>query len=90
MHYLSRRNYKGYLLESRLHFRIHATRLSLGQISGEDPVSDTFNNGGELSPTREVTPNTPVKAGASFDSSGDNLTSIDDGTMNSNGATGIS
>lgn len=30
-------------MESRLHFRIHATRLSLSQLVEEDPVSESLS-----------------------------------------------
>ncbi|WAR24830.1 TT39B-like protein [Mya arenaria] len=80
------KNYKGYLLESRLHFRIHATRLSLSQMVEEDPVSESLSKDENEcpSPPREVTPmSSPVKE----------VSPLDDGPIPEstvvNGATGI-
>ncbi|KAL4235823.1 Tetratricopeptide repeat protein 39B [Mactra antiquata] len=62
----AKKNYKGYLLESRLHFRIHATRLSLSQMVDEDPVSENSNQDSSLS--REATQNSTLKESYSVDS----------------------
>ncbi|XP_052776395.1 tetratricopeptide repeat protein 39B-like [Mya arenaria] len=82
----AKKNYKGYLLESRLHFRIHATRLSLSQMVEEDPVSESLSKDENEcpSPPREVTPmSSPVKE----------VSPLDDGPIPEstvvNGATGI-
>lgn len=61
-----RKNYKGYLLESRLHFRIHATRLSLSQLVDEDPISDYSCHDTSLG--REATVHKPLKQTFSVDS----------------------
>ena len=49
-----RKQYKGYLLESRLHFRVHATRLSLSQFTdGEKLDADSTPI---ATPSTEVNP----------------------------------
>ena len=77
-----RKNYKGYLLESRLHFRIHATRLSLSQLLEEDPVSDTLSKEEE---SNQADDNLVNDITSSLDGDGDGAH-----VSKSNGATAMS
>ena len=88
--YFYRKNYKGYLLESRLHFRIHATRLSLSQLTEEEPGSDLLNEENESSSARKVTPDTPVKDATSFKTTEGDAANVDEGMSRTNGTMGVS
>lgn len=73
-----RKNYRGYTLESRLHFRIHAIHLQLNTLQNLD------------TPNSDSPPSTPIPSSPVQDRAGTAIDPTLDHTSNLNGIVGLS